>query len=78
MENQGYTDEELLRLLKDNLEEGAAALLEAYSGLVCWVCSRRLSDPEDVKECVNDTFAGFCRAVRRAASPLGIPVPGAV
>lgn len=61
MENQGYTDEELLRLLKDNLEEGAAALLEAYSGLVCWVCSRRLSDPEDVKECVNDTFAGFCR-----------------
>ena len=61
MGSQPYTEEELLRLLGENLEEGAAALLETYSGLVCWVCSRRLPDPEDVKECVNDTFAGFCR-----------------
>ena len=57
MGSQPYTEEELLRLLGENLEEGSAALLETYSGLVCWVCSRRLPDPEDVKECVNDTFA---------------------
>lgn len=55
-----YTEEEWIALLENNREEGAAALWEAYSGLVWRVCARRLSDPEDIKESVNDTFAAFC------------------
>ncbi len=65
MEQHPFTEEELLRLLEEDLEEGARALWDTYSGLVCWVCGRRLPDPEDVKECVNDTFAEFCRDWRR-------------
>ena len=55
-----YTDNELLKLLKKDREEGTAALLEQYTGLLWSVCARRLSNPEDIKECVNATFAEFC------------------
>lgn len=60
-----YTEEEMIVLLENDREEGAAALWEAYSGLIWRICARRLSDPEDIKECVNDTFAAFCLNPRK-------------
>jgi RNA polymerase sigma factor (sigma-70 family) len=54
------SDTELLDLLETDPDEGIAALLEVYSGLVWQVCARRLRNHEDIKECVNDTFADFC------------------
>lgn len=55
-----YTEEELLTLLRQDREEGAAALMEQYAGLLWTVCSRRLANEEDIKECVNSAFAEFC------------------
>lgn len=44
-----YTQEEILNLMEQNRELGAAVLLEAYTGLLWSVCARRLSNPEDIK-----------------------------
>ena len=34
-------------------------LIEQYAALIWKICSRYLSNPEDIKECVNDTFLAF-------------------
>lgn len=60
MSETEYTEEELLALLASDVEAAAAALLESYGGLIWRVCGRRLADTEDIKECVNSTFADFC------------------
>ena len=52
--------EHILTLLREDRERGAELLLETYTPLLWSVCRRRLSDPEDIKECVNDVFTGFC------------------
>ena len=36
-----------------------AELLEQYAALIWKICSHYLSNPEDIKECVNDTFMAF-------------------
>lgn len=56
----GYTDQEIIEMMKQNREQGAVALLEKYTGLVWNVCARRLENPEDIRECVNTAFAEFC------------------
>lgn len=66
-----YSDAQLLALLRRDMNEGAAALLEAYSGLVWQVCARRLRNPEDIKECVNITFADFCVSFHRFDADRG-------
>lgn len=66
-----YTDEEILRLMFQDRERGAAALLETYTGLLWSVCARRLEDPEDVKECVNDAFSEFCMGFERFQQEKG-------
>ncbi len=60
-----YTEQQLLQMLQDNIEEGAAALLEEYTGLLWSVCRRRLDNEEDIRECVNSTFAEFCLHMER-------------
>lgn len=60
MDTTEYTDRALLTLLDRDREQAAAILLERYSGILWSVCAHRLSDPEDVKECVNAVFADFC------------------
>ena len=60
MDRIEYTEENLLSLLAKDREAGAEAAWEMYSGLVWRVCARRLQNTEDVKECVNSTFADFC------------------
>lgn len=49
-----------MTLLKQDREQGARLLLEVYTPLLWSVCRQRLSDPEDIKECVNDVFSTFC------------------
>ena len=53
------TDQALLDCMSQDPEVGMAALMEQYAGLVWAVVARSLHDPEDIRECVNDTFAEF-------------------
>ena len=55
-----YTDKELINMMEADLEKGAAYLFEEYGGLIWSICSRRLDNEEDIKECVNDVFADVC------------------
>ena len=55
-------DKEIIDLLNDNPEEGMEQIITQYSGLLWAVISRHISQPEDIKECVNDTYAEFFRA----------------
>lgn len=64
-------EEMLLAQLRENMDEGAALLMDRYSGMVWAVCARRLKDPEDIKECVNSTFADFCMYHGRYDSAKG-------
>ena len=60
MEDSLLQQEQILTLLQEDRERGAQLLLETYTPLLWSVCQRRLSDPEDIKECINDVFTGFC------------------
>lgn len=59
------TDRALLAGLDKDPETGLAALMQCYTGLVWPVAAGYLENPEDVRECVNDTFAEFYRARAR-------------
>lgn len=58
-------DRLLLEQMEADLDSGTAAVFEAYGGLVWSACARRLEDPEDIRECVNDTFLDFSTAYRK-------------
>ena len=59
------TDEKILKLLESDSQEGARALVEKYLPIVRNVCSQKLSNREDISECVNDVFAEFCLNYQR-------------
>ena len=46
----------LLARLDTEPDRAMEALVEQYTALVCHVAGKYLTDPEDVKECVNDVF----------------------
>lgn len=52
-------DAKLLQMLNRDPHEGMAALVEQYTGILWRVAEHHLQNPEDVKECVNDTFMEF-------------------
>lgn len=52
-------DADLMALLERSPQEGTAELFRLYAGLVWSVAEKYLDNPEDVKECVNDTFLEF-------------------
>ncbi len=52
-------DLELLALLNREPEQGMAALIDAYSGLLWSVCRTYLQNTEDIKDCVNESFSEF-------------------
>lgn len=58
-----YKDETLLKRLQEDMESGITLIMEQYVGILWSVCSHRLENPEDVKECVNDVFAEFCLVI---------------
>ena len=60
MDEQQQLQSNILELLHHDRERGAELLLETYTPLLWSICRRRLSDPEDIKECINDVFFGFC------------------
>lgn len=53
-------EEEILALFEQDVEAGAAALVEHYQYLLWGICARRLSDPEDIWECVYAALGDFC------------------
>ena len=53
------TDKEMLALLKSDPETGMACLIDAFAPVVWAAAARVLPQPEDVRECVNDTFTEF-------------------
>lgn len=59
MNKKRQKDADILLLLGKDPKEGMALLVERYTGLIWKVISLYLSDPEDIKECTNDTFAEF-------------------
>lgn len=52
-------DRELLGLLEDDPGLGMLALIEQYTDLLSYVVSLRLRSPQDIQECVQDTFTDF-------------------
>ena len=61
------TDEQLLRLLRDDPERGLAALIAAYSGYVCTIARSKLGGcgtEEDIEEAVSDVFLQFYQWVQ--------------
>lgn len=54
-----YSDQELLQLLDRDPQEGMAAAVEQYTGILWHTAGQHLQNPEDIKECVNDAFLEF-------------------
>ena len=52
-------DRELLGLLENDPGLGMLALIEQYTDLLSYVVSLRLRSPQDIQECVQDTFTDF-------------------
>ncbi len=53
------SDEKLMALLDSDPETGMEELVTQYNGLLWSVAARRLGEPEDIKDCVNETFLEF-------------------
>lgn len=53
------TDQKIMETIKQDPEQGMILLMETYTGLIFKVISFHLQNPEDIKECTNDTFAEF-------------------
>ena len=56
MQTEEQSGAGLLARLDTEPDRAMEALVEQYTPLVCHVAGKYLSDPEDVKECVNDVF----------------------
>lgn len=53
------TETEILELLSTQPRDAIIAIIENYTGLSWRIAEKYLSDPEDIKECVNDSFLEF-------------------
>lgn len=53
------SDEKIMSLLYTNAGEGMALLMEEYMGLLWSACQTYLNNPEDIRECVQDTLTDF-------------------
>ncbi len=53
------TDQKILQLLQEHPEEGMSLLIEQSMGLLWSACRLYLSNPEDIRECVQDTLLDF-------------------
>ena len=52
-------DSNIIDILEKNAQEGMILIIEQYTGLLWKVISHHLDNPEDIKECINDTFTQF-------------------
>ncbi|MBQ8231487.1 MAG: sigma-70 family RNA polymerase sigma factor [Lachnospiraceae bacterium] len=53
------SEQELITLLQTHPDQAMEELIEQYTGLVWSIVSGHLNYVEDIRECVNDTFAEF-------------------
>ena len=54
-----FTDQQILDRINRSPQTGLTLLMERYTGLIWSIVSRHLQNPEDIKECVNETFSIF-------------------
>ena len=52
-------EEKIIAMLETDPQEAMVLLVEEYTGLLWNVAGQHLTNPEDIRECVNDTFAEF-------------------
>ena len=50
---------EIIELINKDPHKGMTLLMERYTALIWKIVSFHLSNPEDIKECVNETFTKF-------------------
>lgn len=53
------TDKEMKLFLMENPEKGMEQIVAQYTGLLWAVADSILQEPEDIKDCVNETFTEF-------------------
>lgn len=53
------TDKEMKLFLMENPEKGMEQIVAQYTGLLWSVADPILQEPEDIKDCVNETFTEF-------------------
>lgn len=53
------TDKEIKLLLREDPEKGMEQIVAQYTGLLWSVADQILQEPEDIKDCVNETFTEF-------------------
>lgn len=59
MRKEKVSDQNLLDWMESDPQAGMEAVVEQYTGLLWRVSEKYLQDPEDIKECINDTFLEF-------------------
>ncbi|MGF0033610.1 RNA polymerase sigma factor [Bariatricus sp. SGI.154] len=59
MKKRCFDDSTTIDILEKNAQEGMVLMVEQYTGLLWKVISFHLANPEDIKECINDTFTQF-------------------
>ena len=59
MHTHTLNDQQILAKLAKSPQQGLALLMEQYTGLIWHIAASHLHNPEDIKECVNETFARF-------------------
>lgn len=63
--------EKIMVLLEANPQKAMSLAVERYTGLLWHVVEQYLKNPEDIKECVNDTFMEFYTGRERFDSSKG-------
>lgn len=63
--------EKIMVLLEANPQKAMSLEVERYTGLLWHVVEQYLKNPEDIKECVNDTFMEFYTGRERFDSSKG-------
>lgn len=59
MTGNRFDDKYILNLLEKDPERAMVLVVEQYTALLWKIISLRLDKPEDIRECINDTFAEF-------------------
>ena len=53
------TDKDIKLLLLEDPEKGMEQIVAQYTGMLWSVADQILQEPEDIKDCVNETFTEF-------------------
>lgn len=49
-------EEEMLRLIKEENDQGMKLLMDNYGGLIYYIVGNIIEDKEEVEECINDIY----------------------